>query len=176
MTAANASTEAYHQITSSEHGQLAEFELHILRNGPCSRAMAGKALNYGANIYSARVNKLIKNKVVREVVGKRTCEETGFAVGFLVHRSRVTLADIGVQLCDGCQKDSGVYGSQICCAARLAMHYHGDLKRNIAIMAEKYRFEEEKVEDVVTAIKNARRAAAVEGFVERRAANEAFHQ
>lgn len=169
----DASAEAYHDVRAHEHGQLREFEQHFRDHGPCSRAMAGAALGYGANIYSARVNKLVKEKILIELPCKAPCEVTGHNVGQLVHRHRVTLDQLGVRPCEACQKESGMYDlNLICCAGRRVLDTPGDRAITAASFATRFGHDVDQLKLIANAIHRARLARRMAAGQRAAAANE----
>ncbi|MFZ5697753.1 MAG: hypothetical protein ACOY9J_03370 [Pseudomonadota bacterium] len=169
MSIRDASAEAFHGL-EHESGQLHDFERHVRQNGPCTRAMAGQALNYPANVYSARINKLVAEGVLIELPEKAPCDVTGCRVGWLAHRDRVTLKQLGLEHCDECARDSGVYCHQkICCAARYVLFVGNTPEMTIEAMVARYGHPKDRLLMVMGAIKRERMRRLIDS---KKSANE----
>lgn len=173
MSARDASVDAYHGLHDQESGQLAEFERYVFLHGPCTRAMAGAALSYPANVHSARINKLVKERKLIELVVKAPCEITGVTVGWLVHRKKATFEHIGATQCDGCKVNSGIYTmTNACCAARFVLMDGGDRAATLQAVAHRWGHDEEKLKLLVNITHRARVVQALASSKDRASANE----
>lgn len=138
MTARDASIDAYHEHVD-EHGQLGQMERWYREHGPATRAMAGQALEFPANVYSARANRLVKDGRLVELEQKAPCKVTGITVGWLAHVETISRDHLGFKDCPLCAKDSGIYEMRtLCCAARFIANTGGDRNEAVKNMAEKH--------------------------------------
>lgn len=174
MSARDASVEAYREYAVSETGQLQQFDRWFKHNGPATRAMAGDALGFPANVYSARVNRLIKDGRLVETSRKDKCEVTGFTASWVVHIDRLMPADLGVGIdCPRCQANSGIYEqTKECCAARFILNSHGDPELGITTAVRRHGFDEPRFRLIIQATRNWLRARALQRGITGTAANE----
>lgn len=174
MSARDASIDAYHEAVVDEHGQLGQMERWFRDHGPGTRAMAGAALDFPANVYSARANKLIKEGRLVELEHKAPCHVTGVTVGWLAHVDTLTREQLGLQACALCERDSGIYEMRsYCCAGRFIVNSAGDVDLGIKVACEKHGFEPRKLRMVVAATLHWRRERIMNQMLAERAANEA---
>ena len=157
-----ASADAYHDIRAAEHGQLQQFERFVLFRGHCTRAMAGKALDMPANVYSARINKLVAEGVLIELADKAPCEVTGVRVNWLVHKNKVQMHHLGESVCEGCRRDSAIFTlTQVCCCARYVLSFPGDQVMHAELAAKRHGHDLASLNRVICAMRNEARERAV---------------
>lgn len=170
MGARDASVESYRDL-DNESGQLSHFEAHIKLHGPCTRAMAGKALNYPANVYSARINRLLAEGTLFELPEKAPCKETGVRVNWVVHKDRITLEQLQLNPCDGCRNESAIFSfTKICCAARYVLFAGGNMDHTAEVMARKHGHDLTRIRMVMSALQRAKRKKMLESSNEARGA------